>query len=78
MKAEGTRGARKRTRAITSAQWSDEDDRALETLLKNGEDRDTIMRRLGRSQADIVWRIAELRSGRGWSWSPRRWPSTPP
>jgi hypothetical protein len=39
MKVEGIRGTRKRTRAITSAQWRDEDDRALETLLKNGEDR---------------------------------------
>jgi len=33
--------------------------------LENGVDRDTIMRRLGRSQADVVWRIAELRAVRG-------------
>jgi len=65
MKAPATRGKQKRSRAIASPLWSEEDDRALEKLLENGVDRDTIMKSLGRSQADVVWRIAELRSGRG-------------
>jgi hypothetical protein len=65
MKAPATRGNQKRSRAIASPLWSEEDDRALAKLLENGVDRDTIMRRLGRSQADVVWRIAELRAVRG-------------
>jgi len=65
MKTSATRGTRKRSRAIASPRWDEEDDRALEKLLENGVDRDTIIKTLGRSQADVVWRIAELRSGRG-------------
>jgi hypothetical protein len=65
MKTPATRGTHKRGRVMASPLWSEEDDRALEKLLKNGVDRDTIMKSLGRSQADVVWRIAELRSGRG-------------